>query len=1019
MDGFLDKGAVVAGVQAGQNLGKGYTLSYDAAGRRIASERWLSNASGQSLYERSEYAYNDLSQVQRRDLKDVYRQSGANSGAAAQSVSAAQLDLVNTYDERGRVLTQTTYKNGVAQSIARSEYRGDNQKISERTYGIANGVEYLSQANYFAEAGMIDAAGNQTRYRYAIFHASGNLHQAGDYLTTYVGFETYKSENLKATAIGQDSGITNYSYNDRGDLLHVSNHDGKFRRYAVDGDGRMISAQVVATDNTQLYLNYQNGALANAGAISRGAITDTLVPISADYPAHAPSSYVVNQGDTLESIAQMVWGDRSMWYVIADANGLSDTLMVGSSLRIPNVVSSNRNDATTFKPYNPAEVIGDTITPPVPPKPKKKKCNAAASIVMVVVAVVATIFTAGAALAVVGSTATTFGGLASAAISGGIGAVTAGGVTAAAVGASGLGLAGMTAVYAGAAVVGSLASQTVGKAMGVVDQISWKQAAVAGLAGGIAGGLSQMAAAGKFGDAIGSAFNNTAGVNNAVPTLSDRLISYGAQGTFNYTANYVSNRVVGLDTAFSWKGMAATVAGSIVAGTVSDRKDWYGSVLRGQIGAQASAMMRDKWFGGGDPDYGQVAADAFGNSLVDYMVNSLQAEQRSRENHEESQAWMTDHEGEIAERTTDWRFMQASNEQMGTYSWRQMPSGGIEYLTALEITAGETEAFNPLLANAYFSRPVIYDDGKARPVEEPREPLYRRALNWSANERMATHRVVDPLVKALDSSSLSSTIRMIRAGADARYDAIDAIAGMAGFMTDKDLRKEIMVGGALLLNDALSDPQKAFDSAAGRVGDYLGRTGVDQLQEDAMRFFAGGVAMKAAGRTAVEAMTAGMDYYKYSIHVPELSYRALHSTILVPNIGIRVTTVTAEMRARFQGSGFVNPMTNKFELPVVGEVLEVDHKYPSSEIVFLPNFDRLTKGQMENILQDKIGLGNLQALPKRFNASKGAKTAWSMFKMSGLDPVYEANLVFEQERIQSQITIQINTYLKQNAERGL
>ncbi|MHA6194721.1 LysM peptidoglycan-binding domain-containing protein [Pseudomonas wadenswilerensis] len=605
VDGFLDKGAVVAGVQAGQNLGKGYTLSYDAAGRRIASERWLSNASGQSLYERSEYAYNDLSQVQRRDLKDVYRQSGANSGAAAQSVSAAQLDLVNTYDERGRVLTQTTYKNGVAQSIARSEYRGDNQKISERTYGIANGVEYLSQANYFAEVGMIDAAGNQTRYRYAIFHASGNLHQAGDYLTTYVGFETYKSENLKATAIGQDSGITNYSYNDRGDLLHVSNHDGKFRRYAVDGDGRMISAQVVATDNTQLYLNYQNGALANAGAISRGAITDTLVPISADYPAHAPSSYVVNQGDTLESIAQMVWGDRSMWYVIADANGLSDTLMVGSSLRIPNVVTSNRNDATTFKPYNPAEVIGDTITPPVPPKPKKKKCNAAASIVMVVVAVVATIFTAGAAAYLIApaTTAATVGG----AVGAGMAAVSAAGV--------GVGIsAGTLAV---GAVAGSLASQAVGKAMGVVDKISWKQAAVAGLGSYIGAGIMDLAA--------GASSTISNAMSASSPTWGQVALSYGAQGVAGYTGSYIASKAVGLDTSFSWKNMAASAIGSIVAGSINQKSGFWNSTIRGQVSAHSSAWMRDKWFGGDEPDYGQVAADAFGNSLVDFALEQMRS----------------------------------------------------------------------------------------------------------------------------------------------------------------------------------------------------------------------------------------------------------------------------------------------------------------------------------------------------------------------------------------------------------
>ncbi|MHA6194730.1 LysM peptidoglycan-binding domain-containing protein [Pseudomonas wadenswilerensis] len=507
----------------------------------------------------------------------------------------------------------------MAQSIARSGYRGDNQKISELTYTIANGVEYLAQANYFGEAEMLDAAGNQTRYRYAIFHASGNLHQAGDYLTTYVGFETYKSQTLKATATGQDSGITTYAYNDRGDLLSLSsNTEGMFRRYAVDGDGRMISAQVVANDNTQLYLNYQNGSLANAGAISRGAITDTLVPISADYPAHAPSSYVVNQGDTLESIAQMVWGDRSMWYVIADANGLGDKLVVGSSLRIPNVVTSNRNDATTFKPYNPAEVIGDTITPPTPPKPKKKKCNAVASVVMVVVAVVATIFTAGAALAAIGTTATTLGGIASAAISGRIGAVSAGGI--------GVGL---TATSLGlGAVVGSLASQTVGKAMGVVDKISWKQAAVAGLGSYIGAGIMDLAA--------GASSTISNAMSASSPTWGQVALSYGAQGVAGYTGSYIASKAVGLDTSFSWKNMAASAIGSIVAGSINQKSGFWNSTIRGQVSAHSSAWMRDKWFGGGRPDYGQVAADAFGNALVDYALEQMRFTESEKQRNAEA-----------------------------------------------------------------------------------------------------------------------------------------------------------------------------------------------------------------------------------------------------------------------------------------------------------------------------------------------------------------------------------------------
>jgi nucleoid-associated protein YgaU len=35
------------------------------------------------------------------------------------------------------------------------------------------------------------------------------------------------------------------------------------------------------------------------------------------------SNYVVRAGDTFAGIAKTVWGDSSLWFLIADANGLS------------------------------------------------------------------------------------------------------------------------------------------------------------------------------------------------------------------------------------------------------------------------------------------------------------------------------------------------------------------------------------------------------------------------------------------------------------------------------------------------------------------------------------------------------------------------------------------------------------------------------------------------------------------------------------------------------------------------
>ena len=52
------------------------------------------------------------------------------------------------------------------------------------------------------------------------------------------------------------------------------------------------------------------------------------------------SRYTVREGDTLESIAAQVWGDASLWYKLAEANGLtgSASLAAGMSLVIPNTV---------------------------------------------------------------------------------------------------------------------------------------------------------------------------------------------------------------------------------------------------------------------------------------------------------------------------------------------------------------------------------------------------------------------------------------------------------------------------------------------------------------------------------------------------------------------------------------------------------------------------------------------------------------------------------------------------------
>ena len=76
--------------------------------------------------------------------------------------------------------------------------------------------------------------------------------------------------------------------------------------------------------------------------------------------------------------------------MLAAANALSGDadLVAGTQLKVPGVDVS-KNDATTFKPYNPNEIIGSTAPglPYIPPQPKSG-CSALATIIRVVVAVV-------------------------------------------------------------------------------------------------------------------------------------------------------------------------------------------------------------------------------------------------------------------------------------------------------------------------------------------------------------------------------------------------------------------------------------------------------------------------------------------------------------------------------------------------------------------------------------------------------------------------------------------------------
>jgi hypothetical protein len=268
----------------------------------------------------------------------------------------------------------------------------------------------------------------------------------------------------------------------------------------------------------------------------------------------------VRAGDSLQSIAQAVWGDASLWYMIAEANGLSasSSLSAGQSLSIPAKVSNFHNTSATFKPYDPNKAIGDTQpgSPAIAAAAAAKKgCGVVGQIIMVAIAVAVTIATSGAAVAL--ATGSSF----ASGISTVLGASVLGGsaLTASTAGVSSVGFG---AILAGAGAVGSatgsIVSQLVGGATGIQPGgFSWKSVAMAGIAGGIGGAMRGLGAAVQAGESLGTIGNlafKTGGVGGTV--IRAALGSIGTQGL---------SGLAGLQKRFDWKGVAAASIAAAVS----------------------------------------------------------------------------------------------------------------------------------------------------------------------------------------------------------------------------------------------------------------------------------------------------------------------------------------------------------------------------------------------------------------------------------------------------------------------
>jgi hypothetical protein len=119
----------------------------------------------------------------------------------------------------------------------------------------------------------------------------------------------------------------------------------------------------------------------------------------------------------------------------------------------------------------------------------------------------------------------------------------------------------------------------------------------------------------------------------------------------------------------------------------------------------------------------------------------------------------------------------------------------------------------------------------------------------------------------------------------------------------------------------------------------------------------------------------------------------------------KLTTPSAAARKHVQGE-YIDPLTNK--VVKTTDTLAADHIFPKKLVKQLPGFDKLTKEQQAQVLNN---MDNFRGLPKPMNSSKGSKTDWRTFRDQPLDPTYADDLARLQKEIRGDLQKMINDFL--------
>lgn len=278
--------------------------------------------------------------------------AGALPAAYVTALTQGNADLsgatstTTRYDAAGRVITQQV----VNEADAARNYTTYFQQFDAQGAPVAGASGY-------------DEAGNLLSYR--LVRTSGGNTIVETHTLTQQKLDTYKEQSEAVLAVNTSSGkttsgVSSTSYDANGFLTAVTDsaspannrtlyNDAQGHVLMKDQQGQLhqlvVNAEVLGIYGQTLNAQSPTQPDGSPNYSATGDFDLAYQPVTNSYPAAATGSYPVQAGDTLKGIAQAAYGDSSLWYLIADANGLSgdSDLRIGQVLNIPTKVGGVHN----------------------------------------------------------------------------------------------------------------------------------------------------------------------------------------------------------------------------------------------------------------------------------------------------------------------------------------------------------------------------------------------------------------------------------------------------------------------------------------------------------------------------------------------------------------------------------------------------------------------------------------------------------------------------------------------------